>query len=254
MAYTESNFEWIEAYLAGELPAEEQKAFEAKLRDDATFAEEVALQRDTHRLVQVAAELDYKKELQRIDAEMERMRKQPFFRHLSVRIAAMLLVLVACGYALVFWQYNSQRIFQQAFDPYPDKFALRSEAPAADSLLISGMEAYNRKDYPTAIRQLEAVLADRPGLAGAQLYLGLSHLAAGQASAAIRSLRQAAQSPTWAETAQWSLALALLEDGQSAAARTALQEIQSQPTNAYAAQAGRLLSKLDAFWRKLPGM
>ena len=198
--------------------------------------------------------MSFKKELQRIDADMERMKKQPFFRQFGLRIAAMLLVLVACGYALIFWQYHAQRIFQQAFDPYPDKFALRSAASAADSLLIAGMEAYNREDYPGAIGRLEAVVAAQPDLAGAQLYLGIARLASGQAAAATDALREAARSPVWSETAEWYLALALLKDGQHTAARAALQDMQSQPTHAYAGQAGRLIGKLDAFWRKLPGI
>jgi tetratricopeptide (TPR) repeat protein len=254
MAQMESNFDWIEAYLADELSAEERSAFEIRLREDAGFADEVSLQRDTHRLVQVGANLNYKEELRRIDAEMERMRQQPFFKYLSFRVAAMFLLLLACGYAFVFFQYNNHRLFRQEFAPYPDKMIYRGTTTDANALIEAGMEAYARQDYPTAIVRLEQVVEADPDPGGAWLYLGISKLASGHPAEAIKALERAATFPLWIETARWYRVLALLETGENHAAKTALQAIEAEPTNAYREQAGRLMRKMEVFWRALPGL
>lgn len=253
MAYSESTFEWIEAYLTNELSPEERAVFEEKIRTDPEFAEEVALQRDTHSLVEVAATLDYKAELQRIDAEMESMQRQPFFRLMTVRIAAMLLVLFACVYTIVFFQYNNQQLFGEAFSPYPDKYMYRGEMPAADSLMKSGMEAYNQGEYSRAIPYFSQLVqtSEQPG---ASLYLGISFLSVDNPKAALPAFDLASLSATWTETANWYRALALIQDGQDKAAKAVLEDIRQQETNGYREQATELLVKLNSSWRKLPGM
>lgn len=254
MAPTESDFDWIEAYLAGELTPESRARLEARLREDEAFAAAFALQKDTQRLVQVAAGLNYKAELQRIDAEMAQLQQQPFFRHLVFRVAAMIVFLFACVYALIFFQYNNQRIFGQAFSPYPDKFMYRGETPTADSLMKAGMEVYNQQQYAAAIPIFSQLVQADPNQPGAWLYLGISQLSTDDAPAALSSLEQAANSPAWEETANWYRALALLQDGQSKAAQTVLQQIANQETNAYREQAVEVLASLGAFWRNVPGV
>lgn len=91
-----------------------------------------------------------------------------------------------------------------------------------------GMDAYLRKDYPTAATQLRAAAAQTPSNLQAHLYAANAFLNIGQPEAAIFHLdRILAQAPnSYTEDAEWYKALAYLKMNDASAAKRQLNKVQ----------------------------
>lgn len=91
-----------------------------------------------------------------------------------------------------------------------------------------GMDAYLRKDYPTAAMQLRAAAAQTPSNLQAHLYAANAFLNIGQPEAAIFHLdRILAQAPnSYTEDAEWYKALAYLKMNDASAAKRQLNKVQ----------------------------
>lgn len=260
MANKDQITEQIEAYLAGEMSPGERKAFETRLSEDQTLAEELRLQQGTHRLLQLYTQIDYKEKLRIIDAEMETegkvvsLNKSARFSQRWMAIAAVVILLIASGWILTIFQYDPARIGAAQFEPYRDVITYKGDALPSDSLILAAMAHYNLKDYAAAKKTLETTLAAYPQLADARFYLAMSLLAENENAKAIEQLTRLTGDHKYGEVSQWYLALAWLKADKRERSVELLQKIAETDGHGYQEKARELLVKLTGFVWKIPGV
>ncbi len=89
----------------------------------------------------------------------------------------------------------------------------------------AGLEAYNKRDYATAVKQFEEVTKTNPDYAGGYYMLGLSQRAAGNLSPALASLRKAIDLEPENASYKVGLGQALLQADQYQEAYTTLKSV-----------------------------
>lgn len=263
MANKDQMTEQIEAYLAEEMTPQERAAFEAQMRGDETLAAEVKLHRQTHKLLELYTQVDYKEKLRRIDAAMDGAPegktisftgRKTIIQHPLFRIAAVVLFLAASAWVLLAYQYDAARIGTAQFEPYRDVITYKGDAVPSDSLILAAMARYNMKDYAEARQTLEKALKQSPDLADARFYLAMSLLAEGEATEAIGHLQQLTSNSKYGEVSEWYLALAWLKAGNRDQAVSVLQKIAANNGHGYKEKAEALLQNLTSFWWAVPGV
>ena len=245
-------FEQIEAYLAGELNAEEKTAFEQKLQSDPNLAEEVALQRDTHQLLDLYQQVSYKDKLKAIDAEMagtEPMEAEtkviPLFQRRGFQLAAAaVMVLVVAAFLLMNRGKSPSQLADEAYTTYPNLTTLRGDEAGLDSIMNRGMAAYSTGNYAVAIEELRLAASQQTDDPETVFYLGLAQLGDKQPGAAIQHLSSVRTDPDYGQTADWYLALAYLFEDNAQEAQEVLKEIVATPSHAYKDKANTILEQL----------
>ena len=259
MMNRENIFEHIEAYLAGELTEAEKTAFEKEIAADNELAEEVALQKDTHKILEVFAQNTYKEKLRDIDAKIESEGKvKPLWQRMAqsriYSIAAVILILIASAYVWQAIRLDTGRIADQAFQPYMNIVNVKGDNPNIDDLLQSGVSAYQDGNYAQAIEDLTKVLAESPDNSMAAFYLGTALVANGQPKESIQYLEKAKTSSLFSFVTDWYLGLAHLKAGNIDQAEAIFQTIANDPDSDKQNEAKEIMGKLNSFWRNLPGI
>ena len=153
--------DYIKAYLAGGLTKKEQTEFEAKLAQDADFAQAFDSMQASYQLLRLDRQNAYRDTLRALALEQEpnppKFSASPF--SLSwYHIAAVLLILLLPLWILLSPPADPDSLFDQYFTPYPDVFSLRNNDSSLDSLLQSGLHAYNAKEYTSAIANIRGLI------------------------------------------------------------------------------------------------
>lgn len=253
----QETFDYIEAYLAGELPDGEREAFERRMREDADFAGEVRLQQDTHQLLALHKQFAYKAHLQAIaeapeeETEAAEAPVRPLRQVWVWTLAAAIVLLVLSSYLGLSLRYDSSRLAADATTPYDNLYTSRGDT-SLPTLLQTAFDAYDTGNYALAANRFETLLQVDSTFAAARLYLGVSLLLSGQPDAAATYL--CCTPEPLREPADWYLALTLLQQRKLDTARISLQAIAQNPDHAYQARAQQLLRRLDSPWRRLPGI
>ena len=170
--------EYIESYFQGELPEQEQKAFEQRCEQDTAFAEEVAFYVSSRQAIRQLL-LDQKKQTWEPEAIKEE--KIPFIplartsfiqKWLPYTAAACLLLVIGT----VFFE-NSISPHQLA-DAY-----IQKEVVYIHPLMGSGEDSlqraigdYNNKQYDKALPVFEALAGNHPEIVDARKYAGFVYL------------------------------------------------------------------------------
>ena len=260
MANDDTLFTRIEAYLAEQMTKEEQLAFEKEIESDASLAEEVNLQRDTHAILNLNNQVAWKEKLKVLDAKIEtemvsekKVQRIPLWSRTYMRAAAVILLLITSGYFFIRSSYNDQHLIGQAFDPYPDILTVKGGEDTED-ILPQAMAVYNQKNYQTAIPMFQQLLSDKLHEEDVRFYLANALMATNQPAEALPLLDETVSLNTkYNEVAPWLAALACLQAEITDACMQRLEAI-ANSESFYAAQAKDLLSKLDSPWRALPGI
>ncbi|MDX2246953.1 MAG: tetratricopeptide repeat protein [Bacteroidia bacterium] len=261
MAKRDQLSEQIEAYLAGEMTPEEKTSFETQIRTDEVLAAELRLHQGTHKLLNLYTQIDYKEKLQRLDVEgdlKEKTKVVPFatrlFRHPVFRAAAVILVLVACAWTLLIFQYDPERVGTAQFEPYRDVITYKGDTSPSDSLILAAMAQYNRKEYAAARETLEKTLGQYPDLADARFYLAMCLLAQNEPAEATAHLQQLTHNDKYGEVSEWYLVLAWLKAGNRRQSLEVLDTILSNPGHGYREKAENLHQKLTGWGWRIPGV
>jgi hypothetical protein len=253
-------YELLKRFNQGQLSDSERAAFEKRLETDAAFAAEVAAWAVIYKGIQAEGDrqLDQqlrglgKKLMQSETAELTPSvvnvaQKQQFrIPRWAYAIAAALLLLLAA------WPIYQN--LQPSRPAYADNKALFEKhfrllpAPAVrDAQVTAWREAYQNKNYTAAIAELETLLAD-PNFTNrseANLYLGISHLAAGQGPQALAAFGQvSADSFDWDE-AQWYSALACFIIDDVVHAKQSLEEISGTSGHPHQQEAQEMLDAMQ---------
>lgn len=231
----QQTYELLKRYALGQMLETERKEFELRLESDAAFAAEVSTWLSVQNGIQAEGDRRLEEELHNLGKKLMQEKDSEFSatsgrvfhlpRWAYAAAAALLLLLLA---------WPVYRTLQPSGPVYAGNKALfeqhfRTPPPpeVRDAKITSWREAYQRKNYAVSAAELEKLLADPnyTGRSEANLYLGISRLAAGQAQEALAALGQVSpDSYDWDE-AQWYSALAFLIIDDVVHAKPVLQSI-----------------------------
>ena len=221
----------FDAYVRDEAAAHERRAIEARLREDAAFAEEwraheAAVQATERAAVreQIAAARSRYTATEAARTPGREAVVRPLFRR-SLAIAAAIAMVIVAG---ALWLLNDRT------ERSPDLLALSyfepaiglptRLGPAEDMQFEGGMVDYKLGEYELAIAAWAPLLERRPGSDTLAFYTGVAQLGAQQPEAAAAFLARVTTGPLAAE-AQWYRALALLQTGDVVAGREVLERL-----------------------------
>jgi tetratricopeptide (TPR) repeat protein len=230
--------EKIQAYLDGTMPATEIVDFEKQIKASESLAEEVRKYRQMSILAKHQPLIEAKSIL---DAVMADIVIEPDYGHhaqyfkksiwenalLRWGIGIATVILVAFG----FYFYQNQQ--NETATALPNKSVLTPMenmigfAPDDQSIAARGMQAYDKKDYPTAIQNLSAAIEETPNDNSLGLYLAISYLLDGQNTKAEVLLREMIKTEDLTTIpAKWYLALSLLQQNKKIEAHNLLRSIE----------------------------
>jgi TolA-binding protein len=240
-------YERIEAYLQGRLSSDAHQQFEQAMKDDHTFAEEVAL----HRQVHLALADEEVMHLESLLEDIQSGRQQPFAKRLSLvgkrkwlAAATFLIIICALGYLLIPGLGSPQ--YASHFEPYPFYLSTRSmEEGAARKLLDEATLQYEKGHYEKALPLFETLQNDAPQIASLRFYAAYCAMETNQLQYAQAGFEEIIESgdSSFVQPAEWYLVKTLLEQGKEAPARQLLQEIASREGN-FRQSAEKLLQAL----------
>lgn len=215
-------FELIEQYLTGELEGDALRDFEAQLEQDPDLAKAVEEQQLTHKVVDIYAQIKTKEQVKSLhDRVRQERRKQ---RALVIPLAATIALLIAVG----LWLFSggdtptTDQLVVSNFELYPNRITTMGDT---DSILAVAMEAYEEKDFETALRVFSEMPNDLPQAELIHLYGGVSYLGLHEPDNALLVLGRIKADSPYREAARWYEALAYLEKQETEKARAILEQI-----------------------------
>ena len=221
----QQTYELLKRYVLGQMPENERKEFEQRLATDAAFAGEVAEWLSVYKGIQAEGDRRLEEGLNALGQKLMRENTPELVATVGKTSGARI-------FGLPRWAYAVAAVFLLLLLAWPVYQTLRPSAPAfagnqavfeqhfrtlpppevRDARVTAWREAYQNKNYAASAAALEQLLADPnyTGRSEANLYLGVSRLAAGQGQEALDALQQVSpESYDWDE-AQWYTALAYL--------------------------------------------
>jgi tetratricopeptide (TPR) repeat protein len=170
------------------------------------------------------------------------------------RVALAAGALLVLGFALDRYadrNYSDAALVAETYRPEPAILLMGDN----DAVLRDGFNAYQRGDFPAAIRLLRDVPATDPMYLTASFYLGHSYLNTGEYPAAMIAFERVAKEPAspFARNADWNRVLAMLGRGMadSPVFQAELDRIADDPGHNYAGEARALRAKLRNPVRKV---
>jgi len=254
------NYELLKRYTLGQMSEAERTDFEKRLETDAAFAGEVATWAAIYRGIQAEGDHQLDAQLREFGKKLmqtessglsatvvnaPQTRKFQIPRWAYAVAAALLLLLVAWpiyqnltpstpAYA------DNKALFEKNFRMLP--------APEVrDAKVSAWRDAYQKKDYTTAAAELEKLLSD-PNYARrseASLFLGLSHLAAGQGQKALDAFQKVSPDSFDWEDAQWYSALTYIIIDDVVHAKPILEDIAGKNGHPHQREAREMLDTMD---------
>ncbi len=245
-------FEEIENYLAGEMNADEKKAFESALEANQTLVAALKSQKESHGLVEMYARTAIQSKVKSIyDAKKsEESKRNSGFS--VMKIAASLALLLVAGTLYFYFgsMYNPSYLANEAFEPYPNRFRTLGENDNSD--FMKGLDAYDEQDYGQAIALLSKIEPENEKYIDAQFYLGVANLGSEQYQNALAPLKFVVTSESLYEgSANWYLCLVYLQLDQEENAKDILRSIAAKGGKK-SKVAQELLDKLENKFRDFP--
>lgn len=238
MPLKDTDHQLIDKFLRGQLDATEQKLFNEK-QGDVDFQKELTWRSNSLAVIKKSGRQDLKKKLQLLDKKMEAEKSTApqsgkvvhINRSIWLSIAATFLILMG-----MFWWWNmqatnSEDIFAQNFEPYPNVVApiVKSDAQELTEAELA-FQTYEKKNYSQAIPLLEKINTPE-----GKFYLGLTHLAQGNTSNAIAILKPISEqsSHRFYQASQWYLALAFFKNKEVDKANGLVNLIRQNPEHQF---------------------
>ncbi len=242
----DNHYTEIDQYLQGVLSTEQRKAFESRLKNDADFASEVNLYQEIEqslasRISNKEAEKELRNTLQQLQKEQFVSEKKPtkviqLNRFRKYMIAASIAALIGLF------------VFNQGTTPTYEAFANHQNIEltvrgASNTKMQNAEEAFNNKDYITAIEYLDQVLAMQPTNIEIQLYKAIALLETNQFLEADNLLESiSTEQSIFKNKATWYYALSMLKQSKLDACKNILKRLPKDAEDYNSAQ--KLLKKL----------
>lgn len=253
------NYELLKRYAKGQMSESERADFEKRLDTDAEFAADIATWATIYKGIQAEGDRQLTSRLNELGKKlmqsesaglsattvnMTQAKKYRIPRWAYAAAALLLLLLVA-------WPiYQNLQFSAPVYADSKALFEQYFQAPPApqvrDAQVTAWRVSYENKDYPAAITQLEQLLAD-PNFTNrseANLYLGISYLAAGKGRDALAALgRVNPDSFDW-DDAQWYSALSFLIIDDVVQAKQTLKDISGKNGHSHQQEAQKMLDSM----------
>jgi hypothetical protein len=239
-ALDRNTFEAIEAYVLDRMPAKERALFEQRIVEDAMLREEVELERENIRAVELGGVTRVLREVAAEDRIAVEDRPGTWSR--SLKYAAVVAV-VAAG--AIWWFTRAplhERVFADHFTPDP---GLPVEMSASnDPAFHDAMIAYKLADHKEALEKWAPLLKVDPANDTLRFYSANAALALGDAARAIPLFKALAAEPSSAfrDRSRWYLFLAHVRMGQLSEAEALgldRDPVYGEQAKAIAAELGR---------------
>ncbi len=249
-------------YVKGKLTGEALATFEQRLKNDTTFAQEVAFQQSLHTVFKhekffaAQALLNELKQTHPVEPDFDNLPMLPLRPsiHWGWWLGGSLLIGIVGFFIWTSLELNSKKekeriqvIGKQLLKQIPsfeNHFGISKED---NSLLAVGMRQYEAFQYDQAAANLQAHLRLKPLAVDslAKLYLGVCYVYMAKPDSTMLHLNPliAASDDFIAQAARWHLALAYLQVGNKAAARPLLQSV--LPNEEFKEGAQSALEELD---------
>lgn len=211
-ALDRTTFEAIEAYVLDRMGAQERSAFEQRMAVDAALRQEMELERENIRAVELGGVSRMLKEIAQEEGT-KRTERSGNGWGTSLKYAAVLAV-VAIG--AIWWLGRAplnERLFAEHFvaDPgLPVQMGTTGDHAFADAMV-----SYKEGNYAEARAKWMPLLQQDPQNDTLRFYIGSAALAEGDADAAIKQLAPLADDPGAAfhDKSRWVLFMAYLRNG-----------------------------------------
>jgi len=235
----------IAKYLAGELSAEEARAFEKKVRSDPAIAQRVKEEGLLKIGVRMQGEAALASRL--ADKSIVTAPVKPLWQRPQVWVVAASIILVGVFLARFLFPTPStpQELFAESYTSLPIS-GLRGETPPVE--WMEAKEAYMAKDYEQAAVKFGRILpANLPPRLDVQryLYLGMSYMELGLYENARINLEKVPHENVNRPYADWYVALSWLAEGNIEEGKKALRLLSEDDTHYRQQQAKELLEQLD---------
>lgn len=237
----------IERYLQDELTSPEREAFEEKIKQDPSLAQEVENHRTAIFLIKAGAVQTMKKKLEQYseyNTSPEKTSSVIFNKWYVWAAAASVAIVISVLLLRPYEKKDPDKIFIAYFKPpATDRQILRGDSITNEK--TQAFLSYEQGHYKEALAFYEKALK---GQSGDELlfYAAASALGDGQSAKAIAYLNELLKEPTtlYRSRAQWYLSLAYLKDGQLEKSKPLLDELGKQP-GSYNERAKNLLEDLN---------
>lgn len=260
---TDEQYDQIDAYLFGQMTAEQSQAFELAVKQDEELAAELAVNRLEHAGMQLSLQNDLKAQLKTWQQELPQEgtattiapntgeAKIRSLRWQSLAVAASVLMMLGLfGQRWVSTNYGNAALMHDV-DSWSVNTRGNTRTSAGKlSLIAQASQNLEAKDYSGVLSALDK--ADTTGydvsMLRAGAFFGLK--AYPQSASALQNALANAGSSLAKQEAEWKLAMVYILMNEDAKAKVLLQQIASNPDNDYAEAAQQTLEKLNSIWRR----
>jgi hypothetical protein len=238
----------FEKYFQGKLRPEEQQEL-AEKRQDPNFEAEFQSYQQAFRAIQQQGETALKARLQAKERQLSGHPTKHQTRQLARRILQIAAVLLVSLLTITLWnRTHSEKdylsdYFTPAFNTTLPNLRGNSGQDIAPPLQAA-LNAYNQKDYTTAILHFQKIQADSLQDI-VHFYQANAHLALANSAEAIPLLQKLITDDNYYRyQSHWYLALAYLDQGRVSLAKDLLEPLRGQ-TGSYQKKASQILSSLE---------
>ncbi|MEO5888879.1 MAG: hypothetical protein ABIQ31_01440 [Ferruginibacter sp.] len=170
------NVEYIDVYFKGSPTDEQKQAFEQRITDDVSFAEEVAFYISANGLLKEQLLEDKKRRFKEIYEQQKTVRviALPFRKTIKYMAAAS----IAAAVILLTWLFTGTRTSPQRLaDQYiQQNFQQLHVTMGKQDSLQMGLNLYNKGNLPEALSIFEGILKNNPANSTATKYAGITSL------------------------------------------------------------------------------
>lgn len=252
MAERNYHNEQTDRYLRREMGEEERWLFEQELEKDPLLKEELALDQDIRKGIEVFFSRELKASLQRAEEEI-RNKKVTGYCH-SRRIflwasamAASFLIIILAGYFITSRKPDLQELYLSYYQPYPNIVAPIERSKEGEGETSRAFRLYEKGHYEEAIAVFEKALLTKEEKERAALnfYFALSLLKTGEEEKAIGLLNQLKTEGgnRFTEPSFWYLGLAYLKKRDKNNALQVFEQI-AHSSSAYRYKAMEIMDEL----------
>ena len=251
---TERNYdnEQTDRYLQMEMGEEERLQFELELEKDPLLKEELALDQDIRKVIDLFFSRELKAKLQKAEEEIRNKKvagnshSRRIFLWTSAMVASFLIILLA-GYYFPSRKPGLEELYLSYYQPYPNIVAPIERSEEREKETDRAFRLYEKGHYMEAVAAFEKALLAKGEKESAALnfYYALSLLKNGEEEKAISLLNELKTEGggRFAEPSFWYLGLAYLKKEDKKSARQVFEQI-ANSSSAYRNKARKIMDEL----------
>ena len=263
------NEEDIQDYLSGKMPKATIVLFEARMKTDINFAEQVNFEKNLLQGLTKVDESDLKANIQNIQSKLEQesffetadsVKEKETTKVISIftryrAIAATLLLTIVAG---LFWFFpakpNSEQLYANYYEleteeltPLLERLEIVGLIPTEQerkNSLSKALQSYKVKNFKSTSFSLQDHLKTYPNDEAAQFYLGVNYMELNKFNAAIEAFQKISSTESeWYDDGQWYLALSYIKIGAFEDAKFVIRKISSIEKSKYQKSAEKILNE-----------